>query len=105
MFRLMEGCRCPQKSVYIILGLGFIIFNIGILINLNNKNINTNKFLQRFLLNIILIILVFKLLEILCDKKYNNIAWFIAILPLVNFLILGMGFSEAVLISRKINYF
>ena len=103
MYKLMEGCKCPQKSVYIILGLAFIIFNIGILINLNKNNVNTNKFLQRFLLNIVLIILVYKLLEILCDKKYNNVAWFIAILPFLNYLIMGIGFSQAVLFNKNKN--
>lgn len=68
---------------------------------LNKNNVNTNKFLQRFLLNIVLIILVYKLLEILCDKKYNNVAWFIAILPLLNYLIMGIGFSQAVLNKNK----
>jgi len=88
MFNLMEGCTCPQKSVYIILGLAYVAFYIGVVANLHDKNIR-NKSMKKFIINIILILLVYKLLEILCDKKYNIIAWIIAFLPLVTFLMAG----------------
>lgn len=96
MLNLMKGCLCPQKNVYLVLALAFIAFNIGIFTNINMKNGNTNGFLQRFILNIIIIVLVYKLLEYLCNKKHIKTAWVISLLPLINCGLLGFLYNDCI---------
>lgn len=97
----MEGCKCPQKSVYIILGLVFLLINLGVIIELNRRKMSIKKVLQSFILKIIVIILVYKLVEYLCNKKSNTIAWVIAILPFFTYVGFGMKFMSLLSPSNK----
>jgi hypothetical protein len=93
MLKLMENCTCPQKSIYIILGILWIIFNLGFLIG-SRKNKNINKALKIYIISIFIIILIYKLLEYLCSKNYNTIAWIIVSFEFIGYFTLGIIFGD-----------
>jgi uncharacterized protein YqhQ len=88
MLNLLQGCSCPQKTLYAVTALVHILTQLGYLLAIRKES-NLNSKIGFFILAIVIAILVFKLIEYLCNKQYNTIAWILAILPLISSISLG----------------
>lgn len=92
MFNLIEGCSCPQKTVYVVLAGSMLIHLLGIYAGSSKVGKSMKNFAVQFVVSLVFILIVFKILEWMCSKNtqtWRIVAWIIALLPLVSYLVYG----------------
>ncbi len=110
MLKLFDGCKCPQKTMYVSYGIYSLFLLSGILVSLlltkNNEVISQlklrNKFTKYFIVIVLTILLMYLLIDWCCKKNYKFAAWILAGLPLVSLFYTGyMGSSVGAIFISK----
>lgn len=92
MLNLLEGCSCPQKTVYVVLAGSMLVHLLGIYAGSSKAGKPIKNFAVKFIVSLVIILIVFKLLEWMCSKYTKTwiiVAWVIALLPLLSYLLYG----------------
>ena len=92
MFNLLEGCSCPQKTVYIILVGSILVQLLGLYAGSLKAGKPIKNFAVQFVISLVIILIIFKLLEWMCSKNtqtWRLVSWVIALLPLLSYLLYG----------------
>ena len=110
MLKLFDGCKCPQKTMYVSYAIYSLFLLSGILVSMlstkNNELLGQpklrNKFIKIFAIIILSVLLMYLLIDWCCKNNYKFAAWVLAGLPFVSLFYTGyMGSSVgAIFISQ-----
>ena len=87
-------CECVQKNVYTVLAGASLVMMVGSIIGANGKELKMQE-VKYLVLYLIIAVVVFLALEWLCANHHKDVAWVLALLPLVATLIHGYRMAKS----------
>ena len=87
-------CDCVQKNVYTVLAGASLIMMAGSVAGANDRNLKMQE-AKNLILYLVVAVVVFLALEWLCVNNHKNVAWVLALLPLVAALLHGYRMARS----------
>ena len=86
-------CKCVQKNIYTVLASAHLALLVGSVIGSATPQLRNNE-LKNLVLYLLVFVLVFLILEWLCENNYSEVAWVIAVLPLLACVLHGHRMAQ-----------
>jgi hypothetical protein len=92
---------CPQTTVYLVAQSVWVLTYAALLVSFSQKNLLNSTMLMSFVGMIVIMVIFYYLLEWLCSKNYDIIAWIVAMLPFITAIVWGY-YLVPVVIQAKV---
>jgi len=87
-------CDCVQKNVYTVLAGASLVMMAGSVAGADSRELKMQE-AKYLVLYLVVAVVVFLVLEWLCAHNHKNVAWLLALLPLVAALSHGYRMGQA----------
>lgn len=80
---------CKQSTVYVVAQSVWILLYLGFILAILNKTKMSGQLIFPLIMMIVFTVLFYHLINYLCDKGHQTVAWIVAVLPYVTAMIWG----------------